>query len=103
MFSLFDKIHESILSRVKILLLRMEGVKIDPQVKICRRVQFKGCIKGISIGEGSAIDRNTVLLLTKGKSQNPIIELGKRVYINRNSIIDASEKIHIGNGTMIGA
>ena len=69
-----------------------------------------GCAKSIYHADSNAfglekkvmLDRGVTLLCSDGTSKNILIEIGDSVYINRNSILDASEKITIGAQSMIG-
>jgi len=52
--------------------------------------------------ESCGLDRGVVLLVTASETGEPLITIGPGVYINRNTMIDASEAIHIGPQAMIG-
>jgi acetyltransferase-like isoleucine patch superfamily enzyme len=105
MISTIERNWESILSKIKIKLLSLEGAKIGIRVKLCLRTHIPRFASGIKIGDGSSLDRNVVLLIGKDNTgiTDPVIEIGNNVYINRNTILDATKKIFIGSETMIGA
>jgi maltose O-acetyltransferase len=52
--------------------------------------------------EAAALDRHVVLLTTGPRMTGSRISIGKQTYINRFTIIDASERIEIGERCMIG-
>ena len=56
----------------------------------------------IELGEGVSLDRGVVLLSTGERTNAPRIFIGSHTYINRFTILDASERIEIGNDCMIG-
>jgi acetyltransferase-like isoleucine patch superfamily enzyme len=53
----------------------------------------------ISLGDGASLERSITLLAT---SHTARIVIGRSVYINRHTIIDADELVEIGAETMIG-
>jgi acetyltransferase-like isoleucine patch superfamily enzyme len=57
---------------------------------------------GIELHDGVALDRGVTLLSTGGANHSPRISIGSGTYINRHTMIDASEQIQIGAHCMIG-
>lgn len=83
----------------------------------CRGVRFSGSawLRAVEvprhpglvrIGQGVALDRGVTLVISRDASSDrpdaPVIEIGDHVYINRHTILDASERLTLGAGTMIG-
>ena len=56
----------------------------------------------IRIGNNTCIDDHTVLLTTGSPQQEVRIDIGDKCYINRYCMIDASEKVTVGEDVMIG-
>ncbi|MCS3748873.1 acetyltransferase-like isoleucine patch superfamily enzyme [Salinibacter ruber] len=56
----------------------------------------------IELGTGVMLDRHVVLLCTGGQKAFPRIHVQDRVYVNRFTFIDATERIEIAPHTMIG-
>jgi maltose O-acetyltransferase len=56
----------------------------------------------IEIHEGVALDRGVILLSTGNPAEDTKIRIGSGTYINRHTMIDASERIQIGAHCMIG-
>jgi acetyltransferase-like isoleucine patch superfamily enzyme len=103
MISIVEHVWESIQSRIKILLLKLEGAQIGAKVKLSLRTSIPKYVSKIKISSGVSLDRNVVLLIAADNPSETVIELGENVYINKNTIIDASKKILIGAESMIGA
>ncbi len=87
--------------RLRMLKLRWLGVRIGRKCWI-RRVRIDRNPWDISLADGVALDDDVVLLTTGNRCSRPRIEIGQNVYINRFTMIDASESIRIGSHTMIG-
>lgn len=49
------------------------------------------------------LDRGVTLLVTESESTQPALRLGRNVYVNRNTVIDAHGTLTIGDECMIGA
>jgi serine acetyltransferase len=58
--------------------------------------------RSIVLGDEVALDNHVVLLATGGSRTEPQIRIGSRTYINRFTMLDASESIVIGERCMIG-
>ena len=85
-------------SRLRIAWYRARGVQITGHVSL-RAVEIPRHPGGIKLEAGVALDRGVTLLATGDVAR---IVIGPRVYINRHTMIDASERIEIGEGAMIG-
>lgn len=79
----------------------------------CRGVQLgRGCWlqsieiprnpRAVALGDEVALDNHVVLLATGSSRTAPQIRIGSRTYINRFTMLDASESIVIGERCMIG-
>lgn len=99
------KTHAAVLRRLVRWRYRALGLDIDRRVGI-RKVEIPRNYWDISIGAHTAIDKGCVLLVTgprRSESEGgKRIRIADRVYINRYTMIDASERIQIGARTMIG-
>jgi len=81
--------------------LRWRGAYLAGPVWL-RAIEVPRQAHRIALGRGVALDRG-VTLLVSGPPGGPVaITIKEGVYINRHTIIDASEAIFIGAGCMIG-
>ena len=85
-------------SRTRIAWHRLRGVKIRGHVSL-RAVEIPKNPRSITLEAGVALDRGVTLLATHSTAR---IAIGARVYVNRQTMIDASEVIEIGEDAMIG-
>ena len=92
---------QSALSRVRVLRLRSLGASIGPNCWL-RRVSVPRNPWDIRLERGVALDDEVVLLTTGDRLPLPRISIGEGTYINRYTIIDASASIMIGACSMIG-
>ncbi len=95
---MITRICEGLASRLRIAWHRMRGVRILGHVSL-RAVEIPRHPRCITLGAGTALDRGVTLLSTNDSAR---IEIGKAVYINRHTMLDASQQIEIGEGAMIG-
>jgi acetyltransferase-like isoleucine patch superfamily enzyme len=86
-----------IVSRLRALRWKLSGVRMRGAIWL-RAVEIPRGHRRITLGDGVALDRGVTLLITGRGS----IEIGDRCYLNRHAFIDASERIEIGRGAMIG-
>ena len=87
--------------RVRIRLWRALGMRIGPRCWI-QNVQLPLNPWNIELQEGVMLDNGVVLLTGTRRGTEPLIVLGRNVYINRFTMLDATERIEIGACTMIG-
>lgn len=99
--NLLLRLPASIASRIRIALLRLAGARIGPRCRF-EKIQCPRNPWDMAIGEGVALDRDVVLLTTGKRGAEPRIIIGSGTYINRWTMIDASETITIGENVMIG-
>lgn len=85
-------------SRRRAFFLRLAGMKIEGHVRISR-IECPSRPACITLRDGAALDRSVTLLAT---NEGARIEIGPRTYINRHTMFDASERIEVGEQTMIG-
>ncbi len=97
-FHRLRQILQSIGSRRRAFFLRLVGMKIEGRVWL-ERIECPSRPSCISLGEGAALDRGITLLATNDDAR---IVIGARTYINRSTMLDASERIEVGEQTMIG-
>lgn len=86
--------------RLRILFWRLAGVRFLGKCWL-RDVEIARNPWDIRI-EGAALDSHVVLLSTGPRRGEPRIVIRRGTYVNRFTMIDASERIEIGEGCMIG-
>lgn len=99
LISFILRICQGMSSRWRNLIYRLLGADIK---KYCwlRSIEISRNWRDITL-HGCSLDRGVVLLCS-GKGRKGKIEIGEGTYINRNTIIDAHERILIGCDVMIG-
>jgi acetyltransferase-like isoleucine patch superfamily enzyme len=95
---MITRLFEGLASRLRIAWLRLRGVRIPGHISL-RAVEIPRHPQCITLEAGAALDRGVTLLATQ---ESASIVIGARVYINRHTILDASDSIEIGAGAMIG-
>lgn len=80
---------------------RLLGVRIRGYVWL-RHVEIAREHNRIELHKACALDRGVVLLCSGQPTNHPKIVVGAQTYINRFTMLDASEKIEIGANCMIG-
>ncbi len=85
-------------SRCRVLLYRALGMKVNGRIRL-EAIEWPLRPASISLGNGVALDRSVTLLATADTAR---IIIGPRCYVNRHTILDASERIEIGEDTIIG-
>jgi maltose O-acetyltransferase len=63
------------------------------------RIEWPARPACITLGPGAALDRGVTLLATSDAAR---ISIGARCYVNRHAMFDASERIEVGDDTMVG-
>ena len=92
------RLAKGLASRLRVLFYRARGMRIHGHV-LLRAIEVGSRARGITLGDGAALDRGVALLATSDAAR---IEIGARGYINRHTLIDANELVSIGDETMIG-
>lgn len=95
------RVFSGMTSRLRIAWYRVRGVQFNGNAWL-RHVEIPRNPERVLIGDGAALDRGVVLLVAVETGEAAAIEIGNRCYINRHTIIDASESIRIGSDCMIG-
>ena len=90
-----------VMRRVRRLWLKQRGVHMTGRCWI-EAIEIPRNHFDVHLGNGVAIDRGVTLLSTGEQKSLPRITIGSGVYINRYTMIDASERITIGSDCMIG-
>ena len=92
---------DGLLRRMRAEWVRMRGAQIDGHVWL-KAIEIPRNHFDIMLKDGVALDRGVTLLATGDRQSAPRITIGENVYINRHTMIDASERIEIGRDVMIG-
>jgi len=87
--------------RLRILRLRVLGVRIGSRCWI-RRIDLPRNPWDIAIGDGVGLDHGVVLLTSGFRRNSPRLMIGSGTYVNRFTMLDASESIKIEPDCMIG-
>jgi len=98
---MITRIAKAILSRLRAWNLKRNGATISGSVWL-QSIEVPRNHWDIRLGDGVALDRGITLIATGERTASPRIRIGDRSYINRHSIIDASERITIGKDCLIG-
>jgi acetyltransferase-like isoleucine patch superfamily enzyme len=84
-------------SRLRRFWLDVRGVRFEGRAWL-RAIEVPHA-RGITLGDGVALDRGVTLLTTNDAAR---IVIGARTYVNRAAMFDSSELIEIGADAMIG-
>jgi acetyltransferase-like isoleucine patch superfamily enzyme len=95
---MISRLGHGLASRLRTFVLRLRGVRIEGRCWL-RAVEIPRHPRGIRLADGVALDRGVTLLATRDGAQ---IEIGRRTYVNRQTMIDADELVAIGDEVMIG-
>jgi acetyltransferase-like isoleucine patch superfamily enzyme len=88
------------MSRLRNLYYRALGLQLGGYVWM-RRISISRCWSDITIAAGAALD-DGVCLVIGGPPKADKLVIGTGTYINRYTILDAHEQLHIGRHVMIG-
>ena len=99
--NLLLRLPSALRMRARIRLWRALGVRVGPKCWI-QDVQLPANPWNVELKEGVMLDRGVVLLVQGTRGEQPLISLGRNVYINRFTMLDATMRIEIGDSTMIG-
>ncbi len=88
-------------SRMRAAFYKMLGVKIEGACWL-RSIEIPRGHSDIRIADGAQFDRGVVLLISGEARGAEKIVIGRTAYINRATMIDASERVEIGANAMIG-
>ncbi len=89
---------QGVTSRIRIVIFRALGMRIGTRCWV-QKIEWPLRVHGISLGDRAMIERGVTLLATNDSAR---IVIGTSVYVNRDTFIDASERVEIGDEAMIG-
>ena len=95
------RLAHGLASRARAFWYRLLGVKIGGACWL-RAIEIPRGHRDIHLAVGVALDQGVVLLISGDSRGSEKIVIGRSAYINRSTMIDASERIEIGAGTLIG-
>jgi acetyltransferase-like isoleucine patch superfamily enzyme len=98
---LIIRMKAALLSRLRAAFYRSMGLRIEGKCWL-RAIEIPRNHRDILLGEGVALDRGVTLIVSGVSRGTPKIEIQRLTYINRQTIVDASEEIRIGAESMIG-
>jgi maltose O-acetyltransferase len=87
--------------RLRVARLRALGMQIGHKCWV-RRIRVPRNPWDIAIEDEVALDDDVVLLTTGSRTTQLRLNIGKKTYVNRFSMFDASERIEIGCNCLIG-
>ena len=95
---MISRLFEGLASRLRVAFYRALGMRIRGHVSL-RAIEVRFRAQTVTLEDGAALDRGVVLLATNDAAR---IEIGRRCYVNRRTMIDASELVSVGDDTMVG-
>lgn len=96
-----ERLRRAIASRARNIYYRLLGVQMSGYAWL-RAVEAPRQHRRIVLGAGCSLDKGVTLLVNGAESDPPAIRIGRGVYINRHTIIDAVENVTIGDDCAIG-
>ncbi len=100
LLSAIHRTHGALASRLRNAAYRALGVRIEGYAWL-RQISIPRQWSDIRLGEGVALDDGVTLICSDIPKADKLV-IGARTYINRNSILDASCSLAIGEDCMIG-
>jgi acetyltransferase-like isoleucine patch superfamily enzyme len=98
---IINRIAEGLASRWRNTYYKILGVKLHGYVWM-RQIEIPRNFADIKIESPCAIDKGVILLCSGDPLPHPKIDIGSHTYINRNTFIDATLSIKIGEKCGIG-
>lgn len=99
------RLLQGLASRWRKFCYALRGVRFDGSAWL-RAIEIPRFPERIRLGHGVALDRGVTLLVSEheknASDDGPVISLGERCYVNRQTMLDACDSLSIGPGTMIG-
>ena len=92
---------DAVMMRLRLVWYRFLGMQLAAGVHL-RRIKVPRNFHDIRIGERSFLDDYTVLIISGEPSDEPKVEIGAGCGFNRFTLIDASERIVIGDNSWTG-
>jgi acetyltransferase-like isoleucine patch superfamily enzyme len=93
--------YQGVKSRWRNLYYRILGVRLGGYVWM-RQIEIPRNYQDIEIGPGAALDRGVVLLCSGPSSGSVKIRIGPNTYINRRTMLDATQQLEIGSNCALG-
>jgi acetyltransferase-like isoleucine patch superfamily enzyme len=100
-FDLCQRLSAGLASRCRNVYYRLRGVRLQGYV-LLRAIEIPRNHTDIEIEGGASLDRGVVLLCSGSSGNDAKIRIGRGTYINRNTMLDASEQLEIGRECAIG-
>ena len=98
---MITRIFHGIASRLRAAVFRARGMRIEGNCWL-RAIEAPRNHRTIKLERDVALDRGVVLLVIGKPNEEFKITIGRQTYINRHTMIDASESVQIGADCMIG-
>jgi acetyltransferase-like isoleucine patch superfamily enzyme len=95
------QVIEAIKSRWRNIYYRQAGVKLHGYIWM-RAIEIPRNFHDIEIEQNCSLDRGVTLLASGESSPHPKIRIGASTYINRNTFLDATTALSIGQHCAIG-
>jgi acetyltransferase-like isoleucine patch superfamily enzyme len=95
------RISKAVFSRLRNFYYRLLGVKLDGYIWM-QNIEIPHNTRDIEIGSFCSLDRGVILLSAGEPLSHPRIYIGSHTYINRNTFLDATLSISIGEHCAIG-
>jgi acetyltransferase-like isoleucine patch superfamily enzyme len=101
-FNLADRVVAGLASRWRNMYFRLRGVRLRGYV-LLRAIEIPRNHADIEIEGSASLDRGVVLLCSgRTAGTEPKIRIGSGTYINRQTMLDASERLEVGRDCAIG-
>jgi acetyltransferase-like isoleucine patch superfamily enzyme len=94
------RIYQGLASRLRNVLYRLLGVRLNGYVWL-RHISIPRQWSDITLEEGASLD-DGVVCLCSGPAKADKLVIGKGTYVNRHTMFDAHEQVHVGKNCMIG-
>jgi carbonic anhydrase/acetyltransferase-like protein (isoleucine patch superfamily) len=91
----------SVRRRLRYVYYRILGVRFTGYANL-GRIEIPRCHGQIEISGTASLDNGVVLLVTAAPSDPVRLVIRGGVYVNRGTMFDSSDRIEVGEGTMIG-
>ncbi len=92
------RLYTGLASRARMAFFRARGANLPGHARL-ERISIPKNARGVTLLGGAALDDGVVLLLTSDTAR---ITIGRNCYVNRHTMLDATEEITVGDECMIG-
>lgn len=100
-FNFCQRLFTGLASRWRNIYYRLRGVRLRGYVWM-RAIEIPRNHAAVEIAGGASLDRGVVLLCVGTVGDKPKIVIGEGTYINRNTMLDAAESLTLGRECAIG-